>query len=381
MGDQKEQVQTPHCATTGKQESRQGFCAGFTLIEVMISLLLIAVALISIAALFTSTIVANRKVRVESEVFQNISFALEDMSRKIREGTNHLITQGGKQIDIVVQGGDPFNPDDHITYRLNETTRTVERNAQGSGYLSMTASSVSVTNLSFSQLAYGGTVDDQPRFLITIGGFSSTTPKDVSSFHLQTQVAKRRQPPAVVAAGGSSSVPENPLCTFNTAIPNRYIVDMEHGKANFSFMVGAESSKPRETLGPYPTPTPIPAGWYSVKLVTFDDHCVPGTPPNCTVGLNGPNQINEQFYIRLNNSSGATIASSGYTSDIPNTENTIYPHEEVNTALFLSQPVHSITAVMAFFDAPAPSALNSVVPACAALDWLGSTSTVDILPF
>ena len=82
--------------------------AGFTLIEMIVSLALFSVVItISVGALLV-LIASNRQLQDEQAVLTNLSFALDSMTREIRTGSAYAVASWQTQIN----GGpnNPFNP-------------------------------------------------------------------------------------------------------------------------------------------------------------------------------------------------------------------------------------------------------------------------------
>lgn len=128
---------------------------GFTLVEMIVALGIFAVvALVAVGAL-TKIIDANRKSQTLKSAINNISFALESMSREIRLGTNYdceVSSSGWTSVSLTkkncpVSGGssgqllafksskpDPSDPSCNLifAYRFNNTDKTLEKAEQKS---------------------------------------------------------------------------------------------------------------------------------------------------------------------------------------------------------------------------------------------------------
>lgn len=172
------------------------------------------VMLVSIGALL-SIIDANRKAQSLKSVMNNLNFALENMSRNIRVGTNYHcksydgiippavpsnITDtndcsgedGGVLFAFEGSKGDRNNSGDQIVYRLNGT-RLEGSTDSGGTFTAITAPEVNITNFKFytigsAPLTAGNTI--QPRVVMTIQGTAGTG-VNRTEFNVQASVSQR----------------------------------------------------------------------------------------------------------------------------------------------------------------------------------------------
>lgn len=188
---------------------------GFTLIELMVSITIFSIVmLISVGALL-SIIDANRKAQSLKSVMNNLNFALENMSRNIRVGTNYHCkpydgvippsvpsnitttsdcsgADGGVLFAYESSKGDRNNVNDQIVYRLNGTH--IERSLDSGGtFTAITAPEVNISNFRFyvvgsSPLTSGDTI--QPRVIMTIQGFAGVG-SNQTQFNVQASVSQR----------------------------------------------------------------------------------------------------------------------------------------------------------------------------------------------
>jgi len=94
--------------------------AGFTLIEIIVSIgIFSTVMLIGVGALL-SVNDANRKARALRVVMDNINFAVEDMARKIRIGDEFLCTTDVDEINSNVRGDCPSGGD-KLIFKFKKT--------------------------------------------------------------------------------------------------------------------------------------------------------------------------------------------------------------------------------------------------------------------
>ena len=87
--------------------------AGFTLIEMIVSLALFSVVVtISVGSLLI-LIASNRQLQDEQAVLANLSFALDSMTREIRTGSAYVATSWSSQT-IVGGPNNPFDPANNL---------------------------------------------------------------------------------------------------------------------------------------------------------------------------------------------------------------------------------------------------------------------------
>jgi prepilin-type N-terminal cleavage/methylation domain-containing protein len=181
---------------------------GFSLIEMLVAVALFSsVMLIAVGALL-SLIDANRKAQALNSVMNNLNFALENMSRNIRVGTNYHCevssgtpfnvntptdcVNGGELLAFESSSGDRNDDNDQVVYRINGTTLEKSENAGAAGtFVSITAPEVSIDNFSFYVYGTSSTDDFQPRVTIVLQGSAGISAKIRTEFNLQTMVSQR----------------------------------------------------------------------------------------------------------------------------------------------------------------------------------------------
>ncbi len=184
---------------------------GFTLIEMIISVSIFVVIMLMIVGALISLDNAARKARTVRLVTDNLSAAVDSMSRNIRMGatfhcgcevnaaayatpkdcafTDDLGNGGQACFAFESQKGDIANPADQIVYQLsgNHIQRSVDG---GTTFLDLTAPELNVTDLRF--FVYGSTVNqDQPLVTMLMRGVAGMTVKDMTNFNIQTTISGR----------------------------------------------------------------------------------------------------------------------------------------------------------------------------------------------
>ena len=165
------------------------------------------VMLIAVGALL-SLIDANRKAQALNSIMNNLNFALENMSRNLRVGTNyHCETlaaiappadidtptnciNGGKYLAFESSKGSLNNNADQVVYRVID--KTLEKSANsGQDFVAITAPEVSIDDFFF--YVDGNALNDnrQPRVVMILHGSAGNKAKTKTEFNLQTMVSQR----------------------------------------------------------------------------------------------------------------------------------------------------------------------------------------------
>jgi len=186
-------------ASTRKDASSKR--GGFTLIEMLVSVSIFTlVMLIATSAVFT-IVASNKKAESLKSVMDNLNFALENMTRNIRTGSNYSCVDTGGNCP----GGDTsfsFTPnqstDETIEYSIsNGQIMETDQLANGSwtSPYALTASEISVTKLEFYLVGSGGQgtfgAGLQPRVLMTVIGTAGTS-TTATQFKIQTTLSQRQ---------------------------------------------------------------------------------------------------------------------------------------------------------------------------------------------
>lgn len=155
---------------------------GFTLVELMVSIGLFTIV-VTIAMGSIATIVdTNRKSQTLTLVMNNMGFALESMTRTIKTSTE--ISGTAMQPIFKNQDGD------YIIYKHEGDTikKCVSTSSGGCNgtFISIISTQVKIENFELELLN-----GNQPRVLMTIGGYAEIGNKIRSDFNIQTTVSPR----------------------------------------------------------------------------------------------------------------------------------------------------------------------------------------------
>lgn len=193
---------------TKREKNAVMFRGGFTLLEMIVAMSIFLLALTIIIGALVSINDAARKARSMRIVTENLSAAIDSMSRTIRVGSKFHCScdgvatttpqdcemtfsgnvDGGGDMCLALEGqlGDPASPDDQISYKLQGKS-IVRSTDNGDTYLPLTAPEIGINSLRFY---VDGTQpgEDQPVITIVVRGSASTTRRTATSFDVQTTV-------------------------------------------------------------------------------------------------------------------------------------------------------------------------------------------------
>lgn len=180
---------------------------GFTLIEVIISISIFIVVMVVSATAMLAVVSANRKAHAQKSIMDNISFALETISRSARFGSEYSCAANpANTTNCVTTPGSMFRfKDQYGTYQLYTLTNgrvtvrkhTVLASLAAAPIQYITAPEAVITSLAFrvdGALAGRDSLvpDYQPWAIILLTGYSGTTPKTRTDFYLETAISQRK---------------------------------------------------------------------------------------------------------------------------------------------------------------------------------------------
>ncbi len=179
--------------------------SGFTLIEMLVSLSLLSVVIIVALGLLMTVNANVRQSRAQRRVMDNVSFAVEHMSRSVAYGRNFSCFPGGIPTSCNYNAGGTQYLTFQGTYLGNPETISYERrinSATGRGYISrvigpgnpvpLTDEKIDIQELTFYVYhAEPFSVDpEQPRITVAIRGVSHAS-KTPQPFFIQTTLSQR----------------------------------------------------------------------------------------------------------------------------------------------------------------------------------------------
>ncbi len=188
--------------------------AGFTLVELMVSLTLFTIVVLAVVGSLYTVNNSSRKVQAMRIVIDNLNFGIESMSRTIRTG--NTVACGG-ETNLPSNGGNPNCPfeaespsnilyidstlgvDQKVEYKLytDATTltgtiqkRTQELGSSWTNWIAITAPEINVEKLSFYVNGSGTSDAIQPSVMIFIQGIA-VAGEETQPFAIQTYLSQR----------------------------------------------------------------------------------------------------------------------------------------------------------------------------------------------
>jgi prepilin-type N-terminal cleavage/methylation domain-containing protein len=174
---------------------------GFTLVEMLVSIALFAIVMLMVSSAYLIIIAANRQAQALAAATDNLSFALESMTREIRTGTDYncgtssggncmpnprsafyFTDSSGAFTSYGLSGGQIFECSSYDSYCAPSTP--------------ITDSAVTITALNFyvqgTKPYNGGNGDTlQPQVLITIAGTAPVSSGKTAPFYIETGATMR----------------------------------------------------------------------------------------------------------------------------------------------------------------------------------------------
>ncbi len=179
--------------------------SGFTLIELLVSLTLLSFVIVIVMGIITTTNAQVRATRQERRVMDNMSFAIEHMSRSIAYGHDFSCAPGGAPFScpfslggtsVISFSGTYLGLSSLITYERRINTGTgrgyIARTIGSGNPLSLTDEALDIEELTFYVYhAEPFSIDrEQPRITVSIKGTSYASQKP-KSFFIQTTLSQR----------------------------------------------------------------------------------------------------------------------------------------------------------------------------------------------
>ena len=177
---------------------------GFTLVEVLVSTAIFSVVMVIALGALLSLAEANRKAQTLSVAINNMSAALDSMSRAIRTGVAYHCGSSGsistQDCTTTAETYFSFQAADgsHVAYCLLGTAimREIKNSGANSAcnsnnFVALTPPNVTITKLQF--YVVGSTKGDaiQPKVTILLSGSVPVSVKQTSVFNIQTTVTQR----------------------------------------------------------------------------------------------------------------------------------------------------------------------------------------------
>jgi len=189
---------------------------GYTIIETLVAIAIFAVVMTVAIGALVSVIDANRKARAQKLVIDNLTIAIESMTRSIREGSTYHCGSGGTITDVQLcpggssflalepYGGSPYVNSDQTVFRLSG--EGIERSTDGgTSYVGMTSPDITIEDLTFYTVSYGA-AGETPKVLVTITGHYEADGKTSAEFFVQTTISEQSAVTTVSTPDGDATV-------------------------------------------------------------------------------------------------------------------------------------------------------------------------------
>lgn len=171
--------------------SKRSFGAGYTLVELIVAVGLFSVVMLLASGAYLMMISIGRQAQGISTGINNLSFALEAMTRNIRTGTTYLCgglgdcSGGASSFSFVNADGVS------VTYSLSGSTI---QETKDSGQSTLTDSSVAISSLTFYAFGTPSAREgdyEQPRVTMIVSGTVSSGPGKTEAFTVETGATMR----------------------------------------------------------------------------------------------------------------------------------------------------------------------------------------------
>ncbi len=182
---------------------------GFTLVEMMVAIAVFSIVMVTAMGALLNVIDANNKARAIKTAINNISFALEGITKDMRMGTEYSCSAiSGTNLDCSSPGREAIsfkssktgNPYVYYRFLANKLERCVGDTTAGitcpNDYAPITSSDLISLTGKFYVLGVTESKNPnpaertQPRMIITISGEAGSKEKIRTSFDLQTSLSQ-----------------------------------------------------------------------------------------------------------------------------------------------------------------------------------------------
>lgn len=170
----------------------------FSLIELLISVSIFVVLMITTTSLYLSSIAKHTMALNLQSVTEDIKYATEVMKKDIKESYIMALSTDGKTIYLnnkTKNVGSNCKPDsllDCLQYRFNSTENQIEAKANGDlDFVPLTSSNIVIENFSFYIDTIARDNSEQPKVTIIIKAKAKNDPQNLSEVSFQTTVSQK----------------------------------------------------------------------------------------------------------------------------------------------------------------------------------------------
>lgn len=179
---------------------------GLTLIEILVGMSIFSVVMLISVGSLVSINDANKKTQLQRTVIDNLNFAIDNMARNLRVGTNYHCnislgslatpldcTGGASSLAFEGYKGSSGSSADQIIYRLNGGTGQIDRSLDsGATYIPITSPELTIDSLQFIVIGAAPADGLQPKIIITVSGTATFKNGQTTRFSLETAVSQRK---------------------------------------------------------------------------------------------------------------------------------------------------------------------------------------------
>lgn len=190
------------------QKNKQNNQAGFSLIELLVSMSIFILVITMTVGTLLVLVDANSRAQNMQSSMTNLSFVIDSISREIRTGSGfYCSTSSNIPTSLsedstqdctngialsLVEGGSSLtgSGDPRIAYRFNQSDGSIERRVGTGSWLALTANDIEITQFRFLVTNTDVNDDTQPTVTIFIEGNAGELDEVDTSFSMQASVAK-----------------------------------------------------------------------------------------------------------------------------------------------------------------------------------------------
>lgn len=186
---------------------------GFTLVEMLVAIAVFSIVMVTAMSALLNVIDANNKARSIKTAINNVSFALEGISKDMRMGTEYGCGNGSEPDGDCLSGGNiikyrsiradeetigPLTQHKYVYYKFenDQLEECLEKDGLACNYSGpftpITSSEVKIEKAVFYVLGTDNTLipKPQPRMILTVSGKAGDKEKISTEFDLQTSVSQ-----------------------------------------------------------------------------------------------------------------------------------------------------------------------------------------------
>ncbi len=163
---------------------------GFTLIEMIVAIAVFTVVMTVTAATYLNIIDIQKKANAIRAINDNVSFAMEVMSREISQSKDFNLTNAGCSYAVTC-GYFDFRDRSGNQVIYSRQNNSIKRTSSGDPDLYLTSSDVVIDNMEFRISGQQSGDGLQPMATIIINATAGEKLKIRTSFNLQTTISQR----------------------------------------------------------------------------------------------------------------------------------------------------------------------------------------------